>query len=211
MDSNSSCTDISFLFATLLEAQETIHQLCGSQAGKDRWVFPHGEIIITGMGKASSIEFCPVTQFWVNLGVAGAFSEDFSVGDFVWVKSVSAYEQPISASLLDIQTYFCPIPEVKLFEKSIVSAHLYTAHIPVYEIPAQVEKQSLVDMEGLFLAEQAKGKKAKLLIGKIISDHCSKDSSRLIRERLPELSKKLAFCAQSIVNAWHERRLLSSH
>jgi nucleoside phosphorylase len=186
------CEDIAFFFATLMEAQSTIDRLKARQISENRWALPHGEIVITGMGKENVLKNAHSSgSVWINLGIAGAFSEEYSVGEAVWIKSVSEYPCRGKRYLLD------------------GDAHLYTASGLVDEKPN--EEKSLVDMEGYFLAEIADANESKLLIGKVVSDHCSKDSSALIKSRLPELSKTLALLTTSVLNSWNQRRLVASH
>lgn len=194
-----------YFFATFLEAAKTIEKLQAIPVCENIWSFNKGRLVITGMGRDAVLNFVEGQNFlqilassdlvnavWVNIGIAGAFSETYAVGQYVCVHSTSFLQDKVKKSFI-------------LREEP--GAHLYTSLVPVYATPENIKKESLIDMEGYFLAEVAKKCGFQLYMGKIVSDHCSSESSSLIKKRIGELSQIIALA----IDPRHPSGLLSCH
>jgi hypothetical protein len=171
-----------FLFATFAEAKVSIEQVGAHLEDDGMYVFGGHKIVIIGMGPKNAsltVEKLPSDGFrWVNIGIAGALDSSLSLG------------QPYS---IGTTAFLCG---KKIYDHQVIDRNvdtvLYTSSVPVYERPSCCMGRALIDMEGHAVAKIACQKSVPLSFIKVVSDYCSKDSHRLIKERLPELSRRLS-------------------
>jgi nucleoside phosphorylase len=171
-----------FLFATLAEAKISIERVGANLEEDGVYAFGEHKIVIIGMGPKNAslaVEKLPTDGVkWVNIGIAGALDPSLFVG------------HPFSIGT----TAF--LHENRIYDRQIIDRNvdtiLYTSSVPVYERPPCCEGRALIDMEGHAVAKIALQKNVPLSFIKVVSDYCSKDTHRLIKERLPELSKTLS-------------------
>lgn len=203
-----------FIFATIAEAKETIVRLAAHQAAPRLYLFPGGEVFISGMGPAAtaaslrairpgrSAQKCPTTRrtlhapatVWVNLGIAGCLGCFLPAGSQAVVRSVCLLGG--ESDSMHVSGFLGPAAE---------GCHLYTVDEPLHAIPKAAYAHSLVDMEGYAIAKEAALLGIPLGIIKLVSDHCCETSSLEIRKRLPALGKELAAIASQMVQSFSGR------
>ncbi len=191
--------NILLLFATLLEAKPTIEHFkkTGLLVQKSPFHFKKNNltIAISGIGPYSAYN-CTIAHIIahdiiIQGGLAGSFDLDLPIGSCREVQSVSFL--PL------FQNQNCP--EALLFPKITLQndgVELFTSPCPVYE---QKRSSGLVDMEGYAIAQAGSAHSKPVHLLKIVSDHPSQNSSRLIRERMQDLSLQLSSNIIELVTA----------
>lgn len=167
------------VFATHLEAAESLKATKAIARSDEFYSFDKGDILISGMGleltEKTLARFIEKADRIVNLGIAGALREDIAIGSLHTIRFVSheSFEkitiQENGMRLLSVKN-----PLFDLKDRDLNSYHY-----------------DLVDMEGYAIAKLAQQYAKPCTFYKIVSDHCSNDGPSLIKQRLPALSKEL--------------------
>ena len=168
------------IFATLLEAAETIRAFKACQRASNRYVFAQGEILLCGMGfeaAAASLLTAPVEGHrWLNIGVAGSLDPQVPLGAVRSVQRAALLDGSHDPILIDPKG----------------DALLYSSPTPVYAIPSQIDAaNALVDMEGYVIACAAQARGVPLVMKKIVSDYCSETSHSDILGNMGPLSRRM--------------------
>ncbi|MDB6081656.1 MAG: putative purine nucleoside phosphorylase [Chlamydiia bacterium] len=166
-------------FATLKEADETLKLAQAQKISDFLFACEEGHILITGMGpqatKITLERFIDRAERVINFGIAGALRNDIALHSF----------HPIMLAAHESSTI--------TFQKE--GSRLLTLSAPLHDVTERdrlSQSFDLVDMEGHAIVDLAQQKNKPCLLFKLVSDHCSHTTSKEIRQRLPELSKKLA-------------------
>ncbi|MBS0621900.1 MAG: hypothetical protein JSR80_02945 [Verrucomicrobia bacterium] len=163
-------------FAHPLEARPTIELLDAKPCAPHFFTFPQGFIQITGMGVGARTKTEGIREIW-NLGLAGALSNELSIGQICPIRQVCLEEHP--PLILGTKGYT-----------------LLTSPVPLWGQRPSLSAD-LVDMEGYSIVQKAQGIPCKLW--KIVSDYAETKGSAELRKRLPDLAQKLAHFICSLV------------
>jgi len=181
------------VFAHPLEAAPTVESFEAQLVGRNLYRFEGGLISISGMGALAAA--CAVAQLAgavdevVNLGLCGAIGDAFEIESFHWIGQVGKHV-PGRTSRLD------PFPPIG--EEGV---RLLTCDTPLYDRELRDELSAdwdLVDMEGYGVAMAAERVGLPWRLGKIVSDKAVEGSFRELRERLPDLARRLAHSPTSV-------------
>ena len=181
-------------FATIQEAEKTIAILSAHATAKNPYLytFEQGVILITGIGSFATI--CALESYYegqkeiLSLGLAGSLQSNLEIGaiypvarctKFLWhPRGNKASQECASYGVLDELTL------------SSTGLKLLTTDMPLYN--ALERPEELVDMEGYAIAHFAKKRTIPCHMYRIVSDYCTSETSRQIRERLPQFSETLS-------------------
>jgi hypothetical protein len=156
--------------------------------------FHQGEIVVTGMGPIAAhmaAKRIGCDSCWINIGCAGtmqaipqgAMTTIGSVSGLCWRRSSGTFVATKNAICLQVNNL----------------STLYTVSRPVHEKIGGLEASNFIDMEGYAIAQVAAARNVPLMIIKVISDHCNRDSSLQIVQSLPEISYRIAERVQQIM------------
>ena len=185
-----------YVFATHIEAQALIDEsTTRATDNPDLFNLPDGSLLITGMGAVAATSAVAVHGVYydrvVGLGICGGLDTTLPIHSVHCCSQVThAIGQPSPHLAAMMQRSLGPLCI------QTEGLHLATVSEPVYGEQKRdylFEKGfHLVDMEGFGIARAAQdlGKPCELI--RVISDHCTPDTSRRIREYLPMLSTLLA-------------------
>lgn len=167
-----------------------------ASANIDHYEHDNFDLIITGIGPYPTALICGYLlqfpfEYWINLGVAAALTENFKVGEMIEVGQCRAYQHqhPFdhSEDLIQISN----------------GKTLMTLGQALHDSETKNKLKNdadLIDMEGYAIALAAKRANIKLKILKSISDHGEKNSTKDIVERIPKLMENLwQYCQQELL------------
>lgn len=172
-----------FAFATLEEAQASITRTNASPY-QGHFRFTDNLILITGIGPFAAYTqaspFIKQASALYNFGIAGALHPEIAPCTCVEVATVSKLKWH---------------PKNPTLTESIAlsgTLKLCTLDFPLHETNFLKEDFDLVDMEGYALAYLAKEHQVPIKLIKIVSDHCTENTSSDIQKNLKILSEHLA-------------------
>jgi len=174
-----------FFIATFHEAKAAIDQL-QAKAGGAYFHFENGMIVISGIGPMAVYQASKKVPkencVWINIGIAGAVSQEMSLGSCVRVGAVGRVKRADHQGtvLLETPTVIAPSPYI-----------LYSSSTPVYETLSS-EKRALFDMEGYTFARIALQYRIPFHVEKVVSDYCQLNSPTLIASSMPSCSKEIS-------------------
>jgi len=170
------------LFATLLEARETLKQLKTREESEGLYHFSKGLIVIMGWGSvnahAATMKYGEEAEEIWNIGFAGALNSTFSLGSLFEVGSIGKHP-------LNEMTYTFPSGGKRLLT---VDVPLHNKH----QKEVLGKEWDLVDMEGYGIATAAAqlGKRVRLF--KLCSDFAVEGGRNQIRENSTHYSSLMA-------------------
>lgn len=188
------------VFATLREAQATLHLLNAQYLTENVYTYPEGRILISGIGMLAvchslTPHLVEATEIF-NLGLAGALDDSLELGSVVHIGNASLHLpfpkeiDPFSRQLAE-KCY----PNIHL-EKG---ASLITSLIPVHDLSFKKElsqKASLVDMEGYGVAYMAQKQGIPCNLVKVVSDFSKEEQTPLLLQNISLFADKLALTLQ---------------
>lgn len=183
-------------FATVEEAQYTLEYFEARPISDGLYQYDLGMIAITGIGPfAAHIVATALSENVdeiINIGLAGSLNANLEVGTIHSVAKLSKYLWHPKGHEHAKKSLAGSLPAVTLKDSGL---HLCTVDWPVVEEQLVDELRTtydIVDMEGYSVAFAANALDKKCMVYKIISDHCSSDSSAQIRSLLGDLSRSIA-------------------
>lgn len=139
--------------------------------------------LICGAGKINAtLNLCREMQdkmpdVILNLGVSGSYRKKDPILSLHQINHFKEADMPVMISSSDIHTTY---PEALYHYRT-----LFTYDKPVYKNLKHNPHNALVDMEGYALAKTAFVYQVPFFCFKVVSDHCSKNSSAVIKKNLP--------------------------
>lgn len=184
-------------FATLMEAQATLDILSAELLmEKHLYKFGQGLILITGIGAISTgytlNQYITKTQEVWSYGIAGSLGK-LNPGETVPIKKVSKhFSYPECLNHHARQFSLAANPSIELQEKGF---NLICSDYPINHPILKNElgkSDDLVDMESYAIAYACRHSGKPLRMWRTVSDFADENASKEIRERLPELSERMA-------------------
>lgn len=195
-------------FATHVEAQATLMQLCASLQPTGEYLFGQDIILIGGVGilqtmHAVSQHIHKVDEVW-NLGVAGALHARYKLGDCVPITEVVRNALfPADLEHRSQQFHNTLFPKIVLNPQT-VGVRLVTSDYPIHQqhLTRQLAAHAdLVDMEGYGIAYLAQQWQKPCHMWKVISDFARPGGPELIKAQLNSASVRMADLAQKAVSS----------
>jgi len=196
-------------FATEIEARPFIayHHLKKQNEGKPCDLYEGNDIalIVTGMGSIKGAVYLSnliqrkrkdgnrIAKI-INYGIAGCFSDKFSIGDVVEIDRVIKYN-PVEASKTKPNKYFISaFPDIMINKKNVAINILATSDHPIFntEDSEKIARCAhFVDMEGYGYAFAAGCYNIPIQLIKSVSDFVFKHSEESFKQNVKTCLKKL--------------------
>lgn len=176
-------------FATIEEAESTLNNFNAKNIKAGLYTSDIGLLAITGIGSFAAYMYLKQMNqpysLIVNIGIAGSLESALESGSIHPIKNLY---KPLWHPK---GTYFSPL--FQEINTGTDGLRLATLDFPLYSIKAELAPQAdLVDMEGYAIALFATQEGKECQVYKLVSDHCSEDSSLIIKNNIREYSRSIA-------------------
>ena len=190
-----------YVFATEMEAAPFIEAVSARQITDDPYpVFQArktgqiGDVLISGMGMtaaAAAMHYFLLHHspgMVVNGGAAGCLTNDFTVGDIVYITDIAVLDAGTVMDTIKLSPIRTERPD------NCLTGTLLTVERPVFDTDMRMRCSriaQLVDMEGAVIAGICEARDIPCRLIKIVSDHA--EDRKMLGKNLQKVSRQLSY------------------